>query len=69
MIASYDYIASMLDRFGISLNSLADLAGVSPALLSRIANGARALTPRTRRRLQIVRRHLIEMRREIEASP
>jgi plasmid maintenance system antidote protein VapI len=67
MIASYDYISGLLDRFGISLNSLAELAGVSTALLNRIANGSRTLTPRTHRRLQAVRRHLLALRREIDA--
>jgi hypothetical protein len=69
MIASFDYIANMLDRFGISMNSLAELAGVSTALLNRIANGTRELTPRTHRRLQAVRRHLAALRYEIEALP
>jgi len=42
MIASYDDISNMIDRLGVSLNSLAELAGVSTALLNRIANGSRA---------------------------
>ncbi len=69
MIAGYDCVAGMVDRFGVSLNSLAELAGVSTSLLSRIADGSRVLTPRVHRRLQIVRRHLAELRREIEAAP
>jgi hypothetical protein len=51
------------------MNSLAELAGVSTALLNRIANGTRELTPRTHRRLQAVRRHLAALRQEIEALP
>ena len=69
MNAAPDYILTMLDRTGISMNSLAELAGVSTALLSRVADGSRTLTERTYRRLQAVRRHLLALRREVDALP